>query len=85
MARGLPRHLQVDPRAAAPTLARWLADEGVQFVSDTTVLGVESGVLHTNRGEIAADTVIVAVNHEVGHLFPILAERAGIRHCGGST
>ena len=78
----LPRDLQVDPREAATSIARWLKRRGVEFLPATTVLGVESGLVHTSRGEISADTVVVAVNHDVDQLFPEIADRAGIQRCG---
>jgi D-hydroxyproline dehydrogenase subunit beta len=78
----LPRDLQVDPREAAASIARWLAVGGVEFRMRTTVLGVESGLVHTSRGEISAETVIVAVNHDVDQLFPELAENAAVERCG---
>ena len=78
----LPRDLQVDPREAAGAIARWLRDGGVDFHFTTTVLGVEPGRVHTARGPFIADNVIVAVNHDVDQLFPLLAETHGVQRCG---
>ncbi len=78
----LPRDLQVDPREAAGAIARWLRDGGVDFHFTTAVLGVEPGRVHTARGPFIADTVIVAVNHDVDQLFPGLAEAHRVQRCG---
>ncbi|WP_433222536.1 TIGR03364 family FAD-dependent oxidoreductase [Dactylosporangium sp. CS-047395] len=78
----LPRDLQVDPREAAPALARYLASEGVEFRWRTAALGVTDGVLHTARGPIRAEHVVIAVGHDVDHLYPDIAERAGVVRCG---
>jgi FAD dependent oxidoreductase TIGR03364 len=77
----LPQDLQVDPREAASAIRRWLAGQGVEFVT-ANVVGVESGTVHTARGEVAAESIVVAVNDAVGDLFPGLADDAGIRQCG---
>ncbi|WP_345752344.1 TIGR03364 family FAD-dependent oxidoreductase [Microbacterium rhizophilus] len=74
--------VQVDPREAAPALAGYLARRGVEFRWRTTALGVEPGALHTSRGEIAADAIVFAVNFDVDHLFPEIAEEHGIVRCG---
>jgi FAD dependent oxidoreductase TIGR03364 len=73
--------LQVDPRAAAPAIARHLADRGVDFLWRTTALGVESGTVHTSRGEVRAECIVVATNFDVDQLYPQLAERHGVVRC----
>ncbi|GAA4140208.1 TIGR03364 family FAD-dependent oxidoreductase [Leifsonia shinshuensis] len=78
----LPADLQVDPREAAPAIARWLDAHGVDFFWHTTVTGVETGRVHTSRGRVSADAVVVAVDHEVDRLFPGIAEAHGIQRCG---
>lgn len=78
----LPRDLQVNPREAAAAIAGWLASAGVDFLWQTAVLGVETGSVHTARGDVEADTVVVAVNYDVDQLFPALAESHGIQRCG---
>lgn len=76
----LPGDLQVDPRAAAPAIARWLERErGVEFHWRTACLGAEPGVVRTSRGELRAGAVVVAVNHDVDRLYPDLA--ADLRRC----
>lgn len=78
----LPRDLQVDPREAAGAIARWLRDGGVDFRFTTAVLDVEPGRVHTARGTVLADTVIVAVNSDVDQLFPQLADTHRVKRCG---
>ena len=74
--------LQVDPREAAPAIAAYLAAQGVEFRWRTSAVGVETGVLHTSRGEIAAEAVVFAVNFDVDQLFPEIAEAHGVERCG---
>lgn len=76
-----PLDLQVDPRAAAPAIARHLAERGVEFRWRTSALGAETGVLHTSRGPIRAQAIVVAVNFDVDQLYPELAERYGVVRC----
>lgn len=78
----LPGDLQVDPREAAPALADYLRRRGVAFRWRTAALGVEPGTLHTSRGDIAAEAIVLAVNDDVDHLFPGIAEQHGIERCG---
>jgi FAD dependent oxidoreductase TIGR03364 len=77
----LPDDLQVDPRSAAAAIAAHLADRGVRFHWRTSALGVEPGMLHTARGTIRADAVVVAVGHDVDELYPDVAEEAGVVRC----
>ncbi|OCG72851.1 TIGR03364 family FAD-dependent oxidoreductase [Microbacterium sediminis] len=74
--------MQIDPREAGPTIAAWLREQGVEFRWRTAALGVEPGVLHTSRGEIRAEAIVVAVNFDVDHLFPDIAEEHGVVRCG---
>ena len=73
--------LQVDPREAAPAIARHLEELGVEFRWRTSALGVESGVVHTSRGEVRAGCTVVATNFDVDQLYPELAERHGVVRC----
>lgn len=77
----LPDDLQVDPREAAPALAAHLASRGVELRWRTAALGVEPGMLHTSRGTIAAEAIVVAVNHDIDHLFPQIAEEHEVVRC----
>jgi FAD dependent oxidoreductase TIGR03364 len=77
----LPNDLQVDPRTAAPAIARWLAAEGVDFHWRTAATGFAPGVVHTSRGPLIAGTTFVTVNYDVDRLFPRLAEEGGLLRC----
>jgi len=77
----LPNDLQVDPRAAAPSIARWLESNGVDFHWRTAAFNFTPGVVHTSRGPLRAATIFVTVNHDIDRLFPELAERDGLVRC----
>jgi D-hydroxyproline dehydrogenase subunit beta len=77
----LSRDLQVDPRSAAPRIQSWLASVGVHFFWSTAALGVETGVVHTPRGELRGDAIVVAVNFDVDVLYPDLAAVSGLQRC----
>lgn len=77
----LPEDLQVDPRTAAPAIARWLHECGVDFHWRTAATAFEPGVVHTSRGHLTADTVFVTVNYDIDRLFPELAETGGLLRC----
>jgi len=81
---GMLRHgdLQVDPREAAPAIARYLESRGVEFRWRTSAVGAESGVLRTSRGDLEATRIVFAVNFDVDQLFPGLAEEHGVQRCG---
>ncbi|SDJ28000.1 FAD dependent oxidoreductase TIGR03364 [Rhodococcus triatomae] len=77
----LPDDLQVDPRRAAPAIARWLEEDGVDFHWRTAAVGFDPGVVRTSRGTLAAGTTFVAVGHDVDRLFPDLADRDRLARC----
>lgn len=78
----LPRDLRVDPRAAVPALAAWLAGRpGVRMLWATPVLGVAEGVVRTGRGDLHGDRVVVCAGHGLDRLLPEVAEQAGLRRC----
>lgn len=77
----LPQDVRVDPRTAAPTLAAWLASVGVSVHWGTTVRSITDGVVHTSRGDLRAERVIVCVGHDLDHLYPATASAAGIQRC----
>jgi FAD dependent oxidoreductase TIGR03364 len=77
----LPNDLQVDPRTAVPSIARWLESQGVDFHWRTAASGFEPGVVHTSRGPIRTETTFIAVNYDIDRLFPQLAERDGLLRC----
>jgi FAD dependent oxidoreductase. len=78
----LPDDLQVDPREAGPALAAHLAQAGVTFYWRTSAWNAEPGILHTSRGEIRAEAIVIAVGADVDTLLPALAERYGLERCG---
>lgn len=74
--------LQIDPREAAPAIARHLASLGVEFRWRTSALGADPGILRTSRGDISAEHIVFAVNFDVDQVFPDVAEEHGIERCG---
>lgn len=77
----LPLDLRVDPRAAVPAIAGWLAEQGVTFHWSTAALGIQDDQVLTSRGTIGAKHVIVAVGHDVDYLYPDIAEAYGVSRC----
>jgi len=77
----LPLDLLVDPRAAAPALARWLEARGVDVRWRTAARAVAPGRVDTTRGTLEADVVVVAAHHDLDRLLPDVAEDAGLRRC----
>lgn len=81
----LPRDLRVDPRKTVHGIAAWLAANGVTFLRPAQVGLIESdgaGVrVLTSAGEVRGDTAVVCVGHDVGHLFPDLAQERKVRRC----
>jgi D-hydroxyproline dehydrogenase subunit beta len=77
----LPRDMRVNPREAAPALAHWLSTQGVEFAWNTNVHAVADGVAETNRGDYTASEIVVCPGYRLGHLFPEIAERHGVRTC----
>lgn len=77
----LPLDVQVDPRAAAPAIARWLDSSGVDFFWRTAATSFAPGVVHTSRGKLRAGTTFVTVNHDIDRLFPEYAERDALVRC----
>ncbi|OMC38108.1 oxidoreductase [Mycobacterium sp. GA-1841] len=73
--------LQVDPRTAAPAIADWLDSVGVDFHWRTAAVGFDPGVVHTSRGDVAAEWIFVAVNVDVDRLFPGYADRDRLQRC----
>lgn len=74
--------LQVDPRTASATIRSHLQSLGVDFRLRTAVGRVAPGLVSTTRGELRADVVVVAVNHDLDQLLPDLAESVGVQRCG---
>ncbi|MBJ8343330.1 TIGR03364 family FAD-dependent oxidoreductase [Antrihabitans sp. YC2-6] len=77
----LPNDLQVDPRTAAPSIARWLESSGVSFHWRTAATHFDAGVVHTTRGDLRAPTIFVTVNYDIDRLFPEYADRDELQRC----
>ncbi|MEU4117094.1 TIGR03364 family FAD-dependent oxidoreductase [Kitasatospora sp. NPDC028055] len=78
----LPADLRVNPREAAPALARWVAEHPRgRVLWGTAVTGVESGAVHTTRGPVQGDRILVCVGHDLDYLFPDVAEDHEIERC----
>ncbi|MEV1024266.1 TIGR03364 family FAD-dependent oxidoreductase [Streptomyces sp. NPDC050264] len=78
----LPADLRVNPREAAPRLAAWLAEQpGVRVVWGTNVTGVETGTVHTSRGPVHGDQILLCVGHDLDRLYPEEAAAHGIERC----
>ena len=77
----LPLDLRVDPRSAAPGLARWLAEQGVVFQWSTTAHVLAPGLVGTSRGRVHAEHVVLAVGHHLDRHYPDLTAAAGLRRC----
>ncbi|MFJ4714430.1 TIGR03364 family FAD-dependent oxidoreductase [Streptomyces sp. NPDC088785] len=78
----LPADLRVNPREAAPRLAAWLAEQpGATVVWGTNVTGVEEGTVHTPRGPVHGERVLLCVGHDLDRLRPAEAEDHGIERC----
>lgn len=73
--------VRLDPRTAAPQLAAYLQQLGVQFLFGTAALGADTGVLRTSRGDIDARHVVLALGHDITRLLPEQADAAGLRRC----
>ncbi|MEV7775022.1 TIGR03364 family FAD-dependent oxidoreductase [Kitasatospora sp. NPDC086791] len=78
----LPADLRVNPREAAPGLARWVADQpGGRVRWGTAVTGVEPGTVHTTRGPVHGDRILICVGHDLDYLFPDVAEDHEVQRC----
>lgn len=77
----LPTDVRVDPRQAAPALARWLMDQGVRFTWSTQVTEVGDGAVGSTRGNFTAQRVIVCPGFQLAQLFPSIAEKHNVRVC----
>ena len=72
----------IDPREAVPAIARWLAEQpGVSFRWSTMVHGAADGTVHTSRGELTADRVVLCPGHDVDLLRPDVSTDAGLLRC----
>lgn len=77
-----PHELRVESRQAVPLLAAHLASRhGVVFLPRATVTGVESGHVHTARGDIAAERIVVCPGTDLTGLFPEAMAARGVTLC----
>ncbi|MBT2483434.1 MULTISPECIES: TIGR03364 family FAD-dependent oxidoreductase [unclassified Microbacterium] len=73
--------LQTDPRSAASAIVRHLAVLGVDFRFRTAVSSLSTEAVHTTRGIIRSENIVVAAGHDLDQLLPEVAERHGIVRC----
>lgn len=77
-----PHELRVESRDAVPLLAAHLASRhGVAFLPRATVSAVESGRVHTARGEVAAERIVVCPGTDLTGLFPEAIAARGVTLC----
>ncbi|WP_327321197.1 TIGR03364 family FAD-dependent oxidoreductase [Streptomyces sp. NBC_01210] len=77
-----PTELNVDPRRAIPTVARYLADEyGVDVRFGTTVRGINLPHLDTTAGIWHADRVFVCSGNDFETLYPHVYSAANLTRC----
>ncbi|WP_040157096.1 TIGR03364 family FAD-dependent oxidoreductase [Mobilicoccus massiliensis] len=77
----LTRDLRVDPRTVVAELAAHLESVGVRIHWRHCVTGIEPGVVRTNRGDVRGERIVVAVGHDLDHLFPGVADAHELRRC----
>lgn len=73
--------VRVNSPEAIPALAKYLGEQGVEFRYKTNVTGFDEGTVHTVRGDISADAVVVAVGHDTDMLSPETAEEISLQRC----
>ncbi len=78
-----PSELRLDPRAAIPRIASWLAEQhGVTCRFGAPVSRVESGELQTADGERwQAERIIVCGGSDLRTLYPEILASLGLRLC----
>lgn len=77
----LPLDMRVNPREAAPRLAAWLEEQGVEFTWGHEIHAIGEGRVETNRGAFAAERVVACPNFHLTQLFPEIADRHQVRTC----
>ena len=74
--------LRVESRSAVPRLAAWLESEyRVTFARDTTVTAVAPPTVHTSRGQIAAERVVVCPGDDFSSLYPQRLQAYRLTRC----
>jgi FAD dependent oxidoreductase TIGR03364 len=76
-----PHELRVESRDALPKLADWLAAQGVTFRWSTAVHGIETPRIHTSRGPVEAESVVVCPGDDFLGLFPERIAAYGLTRC----
>ncbi len=77
-----PHELRVESRDAVPRLAAHLAERhGVSFLPRAAVLGIETGRVHTARGEVAAEHIVACPGSDLMTLFPERIAARGVTLC----
>jgi FAD dependent oxidoreductase TIGR03364 len=76
-----PHDIRVESRTAIPKLAAWLEAQGVEFRRRTAVQAVESGLVRTAAGPIAAARIVVCPGPDLVSLFPQVMARREITLC----
>ena len=77
-----PHELRVEPRAALPRLAAWLAaTHGVDFLFGAAALSVEPPRVRTSRGEVRARRAVVCPGDDFASLFPERLAAFGLTRC----
>lgn len=77
----LPQDLRVDSPAAIPAIAAYLEQLGVRFLWRTNVCDTGGEVVHTSRGIVRAERVVLAVGHDVDRILPGVADAHGLVRC----
>jgi FAD dependent oxidoreductase TIGR03364 len=74
--------LRVESRAAIPRLADWLGNEyGVVFMRSTVVRSVEVPELHTSRGRVMAQRVVVCPGDDFNTLYSERLAAYSLQRC----
>jgi FAD dependent oxidoreductase TIGR03364 len=74
--------LRVESREALPQLADWLARaHGVAFMRNTAVCGIELPTLHTSRGPVRAEHVVVCPGDDFNSLYAERLTAFGLTRC----
>jgi FAD dependent oxidoreductase TIGR03364 len=74
--------LRVEPREAAPLLARWLeAAMGVAFAPPACVLAADTGRIETPQGTIRAETIFLCPGDDLTGLYPETLAHYGVSRC----
>lgn len=77
-----PHELRVESRTAIGQLARWLAEvHGVQFRFKEAVLDVQAPQVHTSRGVLQAERVVLCTHTDLHGLQPERLAPHGLRLC----